>query len=78
VFRISASIMKTVCHRKRETNVKSFVTNKLYLKTVNSAAINYGKAHEDIAIKSYIEYQEQRGVQLSVRICGLYINPVIP
>lgn len=77
-FRISASIMKTVCHRKRETNVKSFVTNKLYPKTINSAAINYGKAHEDMAIKNYIEYQEKSGVRVTVRKCGLYINPAIP
>ena len=70
--------MKTVCHRKRDTNINSFITSKLCSKAINSAAVNYGKMHEDKAIKSYVEYQEKRGLQLSVRKCGLYINPAIP
>ena len=47
-FRISASIMKTVCHRKRDTAIKSFLTSKLCPKAINSAAINYGNINEDI------------------------------
>ena len=57
--------MKTVCHRKCDTNVKSFITSKLSPKAINSPAINYGKVHEDTAIRCNIEYQK-RGIQLTV------------
>ena len=77
-LRICASIMKTVCHRKRDMNVKSFIPSKLSPKAINSLAINYGKVHEDTAIRCYIEYQKDRGIQLTVCKCGLYINPAIP
>ena len=77
-LRISASIMKTVCNRKHNTDIKCFLTSKLCPKTINSAAINYGNVNEDTAIKSYIEYQEKKGLQLTVHKCGLQINPSIP
>ncbi|XP_065892315.1 uncharacterized protein [Dysidea avara] len=77
-FRISASIMKTVCHRKRDTDIKFFLTGKLCPKAINSAAINYGNINEDTAIRSYIDYQEKRGLQLTVHKCGLHINPSVP
>ena len=75
-LKISALIMKTVCHRKHNTNVKSFITSKLSPKAIKSPAINYGKVHEDTAIKCYIEYQKY--TQLIICKCGLYINPAIP
>ena len=77
-FRISASIMKTVCHRKNNTNINTFITSRLCTKAINSVAINYGRMHEDIAIRSYVEYQEKKGLHLSVYKCGLHINPAIP
>ncbi|XP_065893458.1 uncharacterized protein [Dysidea avara] len=40
MLRISASIMKTVCHRKKDTDAKTFITNKLAQKSINSPAIN--------------------------------------
>ena len=55
-LRTSASIMKTVCHRKHDTNMRSFITSELFPKAINSPAINYGKRHEDTAIRCYIEY----------------------
>ena len=58
--------------------MKSFIRSKLSSKAINSPAINYGKVHEDTAIRCYTEYQKERDIQLIVRKCGLYINPAIP
>ena len=77
-LRISASIMKTVCHRKSDTNVKTFITNKLSLKSINSTAIYYGRKNEDTAIECYIGQQKKRGIDVTVRKCGLFVNPAIP
>ena len=77
-LRISASILKTVCHRKADTNVESFIKNKLAPKSINSVAINYGRTNEDTAVSCYIEYQEKRGTKLTVHKCGLFIDPSIP
>ena len=77
-FRITASIMKEVCHRKPSTSVKVFIESKLSPKPVNSPAINYGQRNEEIAVKSYINYQQKRGTALLVHKCGLYVDPSIP
>ena len=36
------------------------------------------KTHEDTAIRCYVEYQQKRGVQVTVHKCGLHINLAIP
>ena len=64
--------------RKRDTDIKPFLTSKLCPKTVNSAAIKYGNVNDGTAIKSYIEYEEKKGLQLTVHKFGLQINPSIP
>jgi len=77
-FRISASIMKSVCHKRKDTSSTSFITNKLCPKAINIAAINYGRVHEDVAIKSYVKYKQKRGLRINVHRCGLHIRPAIP
>ena len=77
-LRITASIMKTVCHRKPQTNIISFITNKLAPKPINSPAINYGHKNKDVAIRCYVDYQRKRGIVLVVHKCGLWIDPSIP
>ena len=78
MLRISASIMKTVCHRKKDTDAKTFITNKLAQKSINSPAINYGQKNESRAIDSYIHYQKNQGIDVTVHKCGLFINVAIP
>ena len=70
--------MKTVCHRKLETNVISFINSKLAPKPIKSSAIDYGQKNEDVAIKCYIDYQRKKEFVLTVHKCGLWIDPSIP
>ena len=67
-----------VCNRKPGTAVKPFITNKLAPKPINSPAIKHGQQNEDVAIRSYVEYQKCRGYCVSVHKCGLCIDPAIP
>jgi len=77
-LRITSSILKSVCHRKPETAIKPFITSKLVPKPVNTPAIKHGRENEDVAIKSYVDYKKNRGYELSVHKCGLFIDPAIP
>ena len=61
-LRITASILKTVCHRKADTDVQPFIQNKLAPKFINSQAIDYGRRNEDTAIRCYIQYQEKKAI----------------
>jgi len=58
--------------------VQTFIKNKLASKPINSPAINYRRTNEDTAVRSYVEYQEKRGITLIVHKCGLFIDPSIP
>ena len=71
--RITASVMKTVCHRKPQTNVQSFVRDKLAPKHIRSPAMEYGRRNEDSAIQSYMDYQRKKGLLLKYInvVCGL-------
>jgi len=77
-LRITSSIMKSVCNRRPKSDVKVFLRNKLFPKSINSLAIRYGEKNEEIAIQCYIEHQEEKGVILNVKRCGLLVNPAIP
>ena len=48
-FRITASIMKEVCHRKSTTSCRAFIQTKL---SQAQSAISYGRQHENEAILS--------------------------
>ena len=75
-LRITASIMKEVCHRKDSTN--AFVSKKLNSKPVDVTATRYGRHYEQSAITSYVNYHRVRGVLVSIQPCGLFVDPSIP
>ena len=77
-FRITASIMKTVCHRKPKTDMIPFINSKLAPKPITTPAIDYGKRNEDVAIGCYIDHQRKKGVIVKVCKCGLWIDSAIP
>ena len=58
--------------------MKTFITNRLSPKTINSATINSGRKNEHTAIECYIQYQKKRGMDVTVHNCGFFINVAIP
>jgi len=77
-LQITSSILKTVCQRKPQTDIKPFIISKLAPKLIHSPTIRHGQQNENNAIKCYVEYQKSRGHELSVCKCGLCIDPAIP
>ena len=77
-LRITASIMKEVCHRKATTTCEAFVRKKLAPKSIDTPAVCYGKHHEAIAIKAYVDYQNKEGIAVQVNSCGLSVDPTMP
>jgi len=75
-LRITASIMKEVCHRKSTTNCEGFLHAKLCPAQFTTAAISYGKQHENDAISSYIHYKKCQGINVEVAQCGLVVDKV--
>ena len=73
-LRITASIMKEMCHRKSTTTCEAFIRKKLYPSQINTAAISYGKQHEKDAISLYVQYQRSQGVNVLVTKCGLIVD----
>ena len=73
---ITSSIMKEVCHQKDSTS--SFVSKKLAHKPVDMISTRYGKRREKSAIVSYCNYHKAHGVMISVHLCGLYVDVLIP
>ena len=61
----SASLIKSIC-------------NPLATSNLHSQSLKWGGSHEAIAIKSYIEYAEQRHQNLQFQSIGFKINPEIP
>ena len=45
---------------------------------IDTPAICYGKHHEAIAIKSYVDYQSKEGTAVQVNSCGLSVDPSMP
>ena len=77
-LRITASIMKEVCHRKATTSCEAFVRKKLSPGSIDIPAIRYGSDHESVAIKSYMDYQRKMGKSIVVNSCGLSVHPSLP
>ena len=77
-LRITASIMKDVCHRKETTSCHNFIQRKLMLKHIDTKAVQYGRNNEESAIKAYLNYQHQRGISVNVYPCGLYVDSSEP
>jgi len=74
-YRITASIMKEVCHRKDTTSCHSFIQRKLMPKQINTKAVRYGKDNEELAIKAYVNCLRKDDRIVNVNKCGLVINP---
>ena len=77
-LRMTASIMKEVCHRKATTSCEAFVRKKLTPRHIDTAAIRYGNDHESTAVKSYVDYQNKHGKVVKVNSCGLSVHPSTP
>ena len=75
-LRITASIMKEVCHRKSTTSCEAFIRAKLLPAQITTTATCYGKQHEKDAISSYICYQKSQGINVEVSKSGLVVDSV--
>jgi len=76
-LRITASVMREVCHRKASTSCTAFVQKKINPKVLCTPAVCYGREHENDAISSYIKYQRSRGVVVEVHKCGLVVDKTL-
>jgi len=74
-LRITASIMKEVCHRRINTSCTAFVKRKISNVPLNTAAVRYGREHEKDANNCYVDYH---GVAITVRKCGLVVDASLP
>lgn len=77
-LRVTASVMKEVCHRKSTTSCGPFIQRKLASLSIETAAITYGKKHEKDAISSYIAYHKSKGTNIEVIKCGLIVDASEP
>ena len=77
-LRITASIMKEVCHRKPTTSCIAFAQKKIHPKPLNTVAVHYRRTHESDAISSYLDYYHSRGVAIELRLCGLVVDVSLP
>ena len=77
-LRITASVMKEVCHRRVSTTCTAFIKKKINRVSLNTTAVLYGREHEKDAIDSYVGYQVKRGVAIQVRKCGLVVDALLP
>ena len=78
-LRITASVIKEVCHRKASTSCTAFEQKKINPKVLYTPALCYGRAHESDAVLAYVKYQHNcRGVTVEVRECGLVVDKEPP
>ena len=77
-LRITASMMKEVCHRKETTSCKSFLMKKLSCTAVTTAAMRYGIRHAQCAIESYKNFHKLNGTKITVEPCGLFVDSSEP
>ncbi|XP_063227183.1 uncharacterized protein LOC134533624 [Bacillus rossius redtenbacheri] len=68
-IRLTASNFRPVCRRKETTSCSSLVKQLLYKPPVTTAAIEYGRSNECVAIK---RFEEETG--LFVEKCGLFVD----
>lgn len=71
--RLPSTLFKDVASRKTTTLCANLVKRIIYRDNVSTKAIEYGKSHEQKAVK---RYEEITGVQ--VQHCGLFIDPSKP
>ena len=73
-LRITASVMKQVCHHRPSTSCDSFVKRKLSSSPISVPAIEYGRKNEQLAISSYLNYHKANGKIIQVESCGLFVD----
>lgn len=71
--RLTASNFGAVVRRLDHTPCHNLVKTILYKQDVNTAAIQYGRLHENVALK---KYEELQGV--TTRKCGLFVHSDTP
>lgn len=71
-IRLTASNFGLVCNRRPDSNCAPVVKQLLY-KNINTASVNYGKAHEGHAVQ---QLQETLGI--TVEPCGFFIDDSMP
>ena len=77
-LRITASVMKEICHQRPSTSCIAFIKRKLSSTSVDVPAITYGRKSERQAISSYVYYQQSKGKFVQIESCGLYIDKEFP
>lgn len=77
-LRITASVMREVCHHRPTTSCTAFTKRKLSCNSINTPAICYGKKHEKVAIGSYVKHQNMNGKVANVEPCGLFVDHSTP
>ena len=78
MVRITASVMKEVCHQRPSTSCAAFIKKKLSSTFVNIPAISYGRKNESLAVSSYVSYQKSKGKFVQIESCGLYVDKELP
>ena len=73
-LRITASVMKEVCHHRASTKCEAFIRKKLSTTPINVPAINYGKSNEHAAITGYVNHQRSNGKIIQIESCGIFVH----
>ncbi|XP_065884579.1 uncharacterized protein [Dysidea avara] len=77
-LRLTASVMKEICHRRPSTSCTGFIKKKLSSKSIDTPAISYGRKNESQAVSSYVNYQKSKGKFVQIESCGLYVDKAFP
>ena len=75
-LRITASVMKEICHQRPTTSCTAFIKKKLSSLPVDIPAVTYGRKNESLAVSSYVSFQKSKGKFVQIESCGLYIDKV--
>lgn len=73
-LRITASIMKEVCHHRPTTSCEAFIKKKLSCNPIDVTVITYGRNNEHTAIATYADHQKINGKIVQVESCGMFVD----
>ena len=77
-LRVTASVMKEICHQRPSTSCTTFIKKKLSSTSINVPAISYGRKNENKAISSYADYHRSKGKFVQIESYGLYVDKSTP
>lgn len=77
-YRITASRFGDILHRKPTTPPDALVSSILRPRSFSSAATDWGKQKESLAVQEYLSYKHQQGFDLTVGPCGFLISETHP